>query len=551
MTKRLTFLLLSALLQQFYSVGVSANDEPVSVNTHIKRSASLDPLDSPGISEPSNSVAESGAIVSEDNDNKSEISNVDESHASSVDSKSDSKNDSNFVLTFPQNENDANTSGLRNLLGMNSRFKSALVTNSLNDVNPKGSFMLILNDIKDYLRSMNHTHFTSNNSHPFNNNTLLANLLNKINNIQTTVNECKEDSQQKINLVMENFSTLKLLLSSHEDRIQDNSQQILTTKRTVIEHFQESTQPQKNVTLDDINQVKNISQEIDHQVRKSQETMNATLREIISEVLDLKTNFQVNSEELQNLNLSMAKLSSNSTCQCQPPLQKASETGPFFTTLMKSSIEILRRDITELKSKNEDLKVQIDSLQRNAGTLEGPSKIENSNASSGSVEAKLAKMELELESLKDLKLEVNHLRDMLELRNASQGLCVWPYTRSEDGCYYVNIEDRKNWSAARERCKELQGDLASPRNFEAFRQFLVSRRLSRSYSFWVSGNDQETEGQWRWTDGRPVSKSVWASGQPNRLKSSNCLEIRPGFRFVGADEDCREQKFFICQQKTN
>ena len=43
--------------------------------------------------------------------------------------------------------------------------------------------------------------------------------------------------------------------------------------------------------------------------------------------------------------------------------------------------------------------------------------------------------------------------------------------------------------------------------------------VSRSYSFWVSANDQNSEGQWRWVDGRKVPQGVWASGQPNKLRS--------------------------------
>ena len=75
--------------------------------------------------------------------------------------------------------------------------------------------------------------------------------------------------------------------------------------------------------------------------------------------------------------------------------------------------------------------------------------------------------------------------------------------------------------------------------------------MSRSYNLWVGGRDEETEGTWKWEDGRTVENSpkIWSSGRPNVDNRANCMELRPTFRFVAADEDCRSHRQFICEQR--
>ena len=79
--------------------------------------------------------------------------------------------------------------------------------------------------------------------------------------------------------------------------------------------------------------------------------------------------------------------------------------------------------------------------------------------------------------------------------------------------------------------------------------FFSSSPVSRSYSYWVGANDHEQEGDWVWMDGRSVPSNIWGPGQPNEMKLANCMEIRPGFKFVAVDEDCRVPKYFVCQQR--
>lgn len=55
-------------------------------------------------------------------------------------------------------------------------------------------------------------------------------------------------------------------------------------------------------------------------------------------------------------------------------------------------------------------------------------------------------------------------------------MCVWPYTRGGGRCYFVNVEDRLGWEAAREHCRGIQGDLAAPSSFSRFKAFIQLQR---------------------------------------------------------------------------
>ena len=75
--------------------------------------------------------------------------------------------------------------------------------------------------------------------------------------------------------------------------------------------------------------------------------------------------------------------------------------------------------------------------------------------------------------------------------------------------------------------------------------------MSRSYNYWVGATDEGNEGTWMWQDGRVVDSGpkTWSTGRPNLDNRANCMELRPTFRFVAADEDCRSHRQFVCEQR--
>lgn len=72
--------------------------------------------------------------------------------------------------------------------------------------------------------------------------------------------------------------------------------------------------------------------------------------------------------------------------------------------------------------------------------------------------------------------------------------------------------------------------------------------VSRAYTYWLGASDAGLEGQWTWTDGRPVSPDTWETSQPDP-RSAKCMALKPVYKFVASAEACRESRFFICQQE--
>ncbi|KAL7976613.1 hypothetical protein Chor_008562, partial [Crotalus horridus] len=74
-------------------------------------------------------------------------------------------------------------------------------------------------------------------------------------------------------------------------------------------------------------------------------------------------------------------------------------------------------------------------------------------------------------------------------------------------------EEKKNWSAARDHCKTLEGNLASIPN-KAVQAFLTVHLKSASGDTWIGLTDKNSEGRFLWTDGSGVYFTNWAKGSP-------------------------------------
>jgi len=71
-----------------------------------------------------------------------------------------------------------------------------------------------------------------------------------------------------------------------------------------------------------------------------------------------------------------------------------------------------------------------------------------------------------------------------------------------DGHAYALIKEPATWHVAKQRCEEMGGHLVCIGN-QAEAEFLL--KLCGDESAWVGASDEETEGQWKWINGDPVS----------------------------------------------
>lgn len=362
----------------------------------------------------------------------------------------------------------------------------------------------------------------------------------------------------------------------------------------LIDNALEKTPPVENKSLKANNTMEKCSialSNLTKVVESNEETSRKKFMEINVEMEQLEESlssfegkldrhFMRKNTDLQNrvANNSAPSVDTNTTvCACNISslqneiinLKDSINSQSLFINILQSSSASLQTEVDEIKLVNNAYKLSMmkdtkDDVTKMPPTAESPA--DGSLSREDSIHAdivasvmemvneRMANFEEELKAVRDLRDEVALLRRELhsaELRNgtALTGLCVWPYKPGASGCYHVHTEERLGWAAARSKCQNMQGDLAAPPDFETFKKFLMGQRLSRSYSFWVGSNNHELGSQWLWLDGRTVGKEVWATGQPNQLRSETCMEVRPDLRFFGADEACRVPNYFICQQR--
>ena len=80
------------------------------------------------------------------------------------------------------------------------------------------------------------------------------------------------------------------------------------------------------------------------------------------------------------------------------------------------------------------------------------------------------------------------------------------------GHNYVAILAPMTWPEARKACRQMGGHLATLETKEET-EFL--KKLISGIGCWVGCTDRPQEGRWRWLNGTPVDRSLWAQGEPD------------------------------------
>lgn len=84
------------------------------------------------------------------------------------------------------------------------------------------------------------------------------------------------------------------------------------------------------------------------------------------------------------------------------------------------------------------------------------------------------------------------------------------------------------WFQARDKCIAL-GNGASLAAIYSEAEHLLVHALGASDRAWLGGNDQNSEGSWRWVQGantadEPMTYTRWRSGEPNQAGNEDCTE---------------------------
>ncbi|XP_070537336.1 C-type mannose receptor 2-like [Ptychodera flava] len=127
--------------------------------------------------------------------------------------------------------------------------------------------------------------------------------------------------------------------------------------------------------------------------------------------------------------------------------------------------------------------------------------------------------------------------------------CPAGFIEHNNICYVFNGNDVSDWHAARDKCRNAGGDLATIHSQEQ-QAYMTSQLRNVESAMWIGFSDNNWEGQFRWTDGSPVNFVNWATGEPNGGTDENCVEMH--FRGYGGywnDMSCDSTAGYICQAK--
>ena len=136
--------------------------------------------------------------------------------------------------------------------------------------------------------------------------------------------------------------------------------------------------------------------------------------------------------------------------------------------------------------------------------------------------------------------------------------CAEGWEANGDHCYFFG-DEKKNWTAAEDFCREEGGHLATV-NTNATRAFVLGGMIKRNIDrAWIGGSDIEEEDVWKWTDCTKWEDEFWSPGMPdnNVVKTSqDCLTqvLRSSWNNgvlnrMWDDFDCSEEIEFLCSKK--
>ncbi|XP_060772570.1 CD209 antigen-like protein C [Neoarius graeffei] len=114
--------------------------------------------------------------------------------------------------------------------------------------------------------------------------------------------------------------------------------------------------------------------------------------------------------------------------------------------------------------------------------------------------------------------------------------------------YYIS-QIKKSWTESRQDCRERGADLVIIKSGEE--QEFILNLLGSSRRAWIGLSDRDTEGEWKWVDGTPLTTVYWGQGEPNsHAGNEDCILTggRTNLFNNWADYPCDDQFIGICEK---
>ncbi|XP_060771615.1 C-type lectin domain family 4 member M-like [Neoarius graeffei] len=121
----------------------------------------------------------------------------------------------------------------------------------------------------------------------------------------------------------------------------------------------------------------------------------------------------------------------------------------------------------------------------------------------------------------------------------------WTYFSSS--FYYIS-QIKKSWTESRQDCRERGADLVIIKSREE--QEFILNFLGSSRRAWIGLSDRDTEGEWKWVDGTPLTTVYWLDGEPNNAGDEDCAEnLYSSDKKGWNDLPCSQNQLWICEKR--
>ncbi|XP_053307076.1 pulmonary surfactant-associated protein D-like [Spea bombifrons] len=110
---------------------------------------------------------------------------------------------------------------------------------------------------------------------------------------------------------------------------------------------------------------------------------------------------------------------------------------------------------------------------------------------------------------------------------------------------YVTNDQEVTYKEAVQICSKAGGQLASPRN-RAENDAVLAISLEKKKRPFLGINDIQSEGSFRYINGKAIGYSNWYPGEPNnQYQNEDCVEMYATGEWN--DKDCKEKRLVICE----
>ena len=119
------------------------------------------------------------------------------------------------------------------------------------------------------------------------------------------------------------------------------------------------------------------------------------------------------------------------------------------------------------------------------------------------------------------------LHRMGELAMLATDVIIHSKEPTAAGKRYELVNGSFTWDEAKADAEAKGGQLATIKSQEDLNNV---RSLLQGWT-WIGGTDTESEGDWKWVDGTPLSYTSWGIGEPNNNGNEDALQMYPDGRW--------------------